>query len=155
MPKTGQTNSFYPGDDGDQGKGVAWPNPRFADHGNGTVSDNLTGLMWAKNADLWGNVNWETAITNCNALELDGHDDWRLPNIRELQSLLDYRNYDPVLPADCSCTNVQSDYYWTSTTWGSSASAAWYVHLWDGLVYYEGKSSTEHNHHAWPVRGGP
>lgn len=50
VPKTGQTTSFAPRDDGGLEKGVAWPNPRFTDNSNGTITDNLTGLIWLKNA---------------------------------------------------------------------------------------------------------
>ena len=45
VPKTGFTGSVATGDDGDLKKGVAWPSPRFTDHGNGTVTDKLTGLV--------------------------------------------------------------------------------------------------------------
>jgi len=54
VPKTGQTTSYATGDDGDLEKGVAWPDPRFMDNGNGTVTDNLTGLIWLKNANCFG-----------------------------------------------------------------------------------------------------
>lgn len=50
VPKTGQTSSDAPGDDGYYEIGVSWPVPRFNDHGDGTVTDNMTGLMWTKNA---------------------------------------------------------------------------------------------------------
>ena len=52
VAKTGQTTSYATGDDGDFEKGVAWPSPRFTDNDDGTVCDHLTGLMWAKNANL-------------------------------------------------------------------------------------------------------
>jgi hypothetical protein len=48
LSKTGQTATYSSGDDGDLGKGVVWPSPRFLDNGNGTVTDLLTGLMWQK-----------------------------------------------------------------------------------------------------------
>ena len=51
VPKTGQTTGYATGDDGALQKGVAWPNPRFTDNGDGTVTDNLTGLIWLKNAN--------------------------------------------------------------------------------------------------------
>lgn len=51
VPKTGLTTSYAPGDDGALQKGVAWPNPRFTDNNNGTITDNLTGLIWLKNAN--------------------------------------------------------------------------------------------------------
>ena len=56
VPKTGQTVSYATGDDGDLQKGVAWPDPRFTDNSDGTVTDNLTGLIWLKNANCFGPV---------------------------------------------------------------------------------------------------
>ncbi len=49
LPRTGQTTSYATGDDGDLQVGVDWPLPRFTDNNNGTVTDNLTGLIWLKN----------------------------------------------------------------------------------------------------------
>ena len=54
VPKTGQTTSFYSGDDGELQRGVIWPSPRFMDWGDGTVTDNLTGLMWLKDCECLG-----------------------------------------------------------------------------------------------------
>ena len=71
VPKTGQTQCYNAstiidcagtGQDGALQKGVAWPNPRFTDNGNGTVTDNLTGLIWLKNADCLGLRAWDTAL---------------------------------------------------------------------------------------------
>jgi hypothetical protein len=56
VPQTGQTASYAAGDDGDIQAGVPWPVPRFTDNGNGTVRDNLTGLIWLKNASCLGNT---------------------------------------------------------------------------------------------------
>ena len=64
VPKTGQTISYEPGDDGYYQKGVAWPNPRFTDNGDGTVTDNLTGLIWLKNANCFGTRTWATALSD-------------------------------------------------------------------------------------------
>ena len=82
------------GQDGDWQKGVAWPNPRFTDNGNGTVTDNLTGLTWLKNANCYGTRVWATALTDANTLNsgecglTDGsvEGDWRLPNVRECRA---------------------------------------------------------------------
>jgi len=57
VEKTGQTTYYEPGDDGDLKKGVVWPNPRFTDNEDGTVTDNLTGLIWLKNANCFGAKN--------------------------------------------------------------------------------------------------
>ena len=66
MPKTGQTTCYATGDDGDLEKGVAWPNPRFTDNGNGTVTDNLTGLIWLKNANCAVRQKLGNALTAAN-----------------------------------------------------------------------------------------
>jgi hypothetical protein len=72
---------------------------RFTDHGDGTVTDNCTGLMWQKessdvnddgNIDTSDSLNWCDALAHCAHLTFAGHDDWRLPNVRELQSIVDY-----------------------------------------------------------------
>ena len=74
VPKTGQTQCYDAsaaidcagtGQDGAFQKGVAWPNPRFTDNSNGTVTDNLTGLIWLKNANCFGsNRLWATALSD-------------------------------------------------------------------------------------------
>jgi hypothetical protein len=70
VAKTGQTTYYQWGGDGHLQKGVAWPNPRFIDNGDGTVTDNLTGLMWAKNPGVNGTMNWNAAIYYANNLSL-------------------------------------------------------------------------------------
>ena len=93
--RTGQTVTFSIGDDGDLEKGAAWPSPRFTDNSNGTVTDNLTGLVWLKNANCFGSRTWATALSDANALNSgecslsddSSAGDWWLPNVRELQSL--------------------------------------------------------------------
>ncbi len=75
------------------------PTSQFADHGDGTVSDNKTGLMWAKcvsgrtgsdcaTLDATG-YNWKPALEHASNSFLAGHDDWRLPNIKELASIIE------------------------------------------------------------------
>jgi hypothetical protein len=66
--RTGQTTSYYEGDDGGRQKGVAWPVPRFIDEGDGTILDRLTGLIWLKDANCFGVRNWWEALTDCNVL---------------------------------------------------------------------------------------
>jgi lysozyme family protein len=61
----------------------------FADNGDGTVTDRATGLTWQK-ADSVKPMIWEAALAYAEGLSLAGHDDWRLPNAKELQSLVDY-----------------------------------------------------------------
>ena len=155
VPKTGQTESRATGDDGDLQKGVAWPDPRFTDNGDGTVTDNLTWLMWAKNANLDGVKTWADALTYCNALSLGGYSDWRLPNVRELFSLLDFSEHWPALPSSHPFTDVQfwhTDFYWSSTTYPGDTSYAPYVHLLYAKVINDHKANT---FYVWPVRGDP
>ena len=57
VPKTGQTAPTTAGADGALRKGVAWPTPRFTDNKNGTVTDNLTGLIWIQNANIFVDKN--------------------------------------------------------------------------------------------------
>jgi len=159
VPKTGQTTKDADGDDGDLEKGVAWPVPRFTDNGDGTVTDNLTGLIWLKDADCFGLKTWATALSDANTLnsgECDLSDgsvqgDWRLPNVREMQSLIDYGSSYDALPSGHPFYNVQSCSYWTSTTYALDTSGAWGVGLNLGEVYSLGKTDTNP---LWPVRGG-
>jgi hypothetical protein len=159
VPKTGQTTSYATGDDGDLQRGVAWPNPRFTDNGDGTVTDNLTGLIWLKNANCFGTRNWATALADANGLASGSCDltdgsvagDWRLPNVREQQSLIDYGRYDPALPSGHPFTGVRSGYYWSSTTFAGITSLAWCVGLYDGYVGLVDKTGSGY---VWPVRGG-
>ena len=151
LPMTGQTSSYRAEDDGDLRKGVPWPSPRFTDHGDGTVTDNLTGLMWTQNADIWGNVTWNSAVDNCAGYSLAGHSDWRLPNVCELKSLLDYSQYDDALPSGHPFYDVQG-IVWSSTTvgWGGGS--------WAVMVSFQTGSSSASSKtsgfRVWPVRGG-
>ncbi len=157
VPKTGQTTSYADYDDGWYGTnvGLAWPNPRFAavaESGSETnqIRDNLTGLIWARNANLDGTKTWANAITYCEALTYGGTNDWRLPNRFELESLLDLGRSDPALPSGHPFTGVQSG-YWSSTTYAFGADFAWFVGMFNG--------GPAHNmrfveYSVWPVRGG-
>lgn len=99
----------------------------FVDNGDGTISDLATGLMWQK-GDSGKALGWEEALRQSDSLVLAGHDDWRLPNAKELQSIVDYtRSPDttasPALPPVFQATGIaneagKADFpsYWTSTT---------------------------------------
>jgi hypothetical protein len=95
----------------------------LTDNGDGTVTDTATGLMWMK-ADSGSTMNWEEALSYSESLDYAGHDDWRLPNAKELQSIVDYTHapdaqdpsyrsaaIDPVF----DLTETES-WYWTGTT---------------------------------------
>lgn len=117
---------------------------RFVDNGDGTVSDLATGLQWAK-ADSPTEMNWEQALAYAEGLTLAGHDDWRLPNAKELQSIVDYtRAPDATIPAQRGpaidpifvVAEVES-YAWTGTTHldGPQPSQAVYVCFGRALGY--------------------
>lgn len=158
VPKTGQTTVYAIGDDGHLQKGVTWPDPRFADNGNGTVTDNLTGLVWTQDAGCDGKKTWSDAVNYCNILVdggcglSDGSDvgDWRLPNVRELHSLIDYQNHLPALPTGHPFTNVEH-WYWVSTTIVTLTTSAMTVGIDGGVVFYDDKGS---EYWAWCVRDG-
>ena len=168
VEQTGQTTSYSNtgGEDGDLKKGVKWPKPRFKDNGDGTVKDNLTGLIWLKNADAFGWRTWEQALADSNTLASgsaglsDGSKagDWRLPNRNELLSLIDVAYYAPALSSASGKSqwasgdafdDVQSNYYWSSSTNSHDSTYAWYVHLAGGHVYVEVKTAS---YYVWPVR---
>ena len=64
-PRQGNIRHTQDGDDGDLEKGITWPNPRFTDNGVGTVTDNLTGLIWLKDANCFGPRDWSEAVSDC------------------------------------------------------------------------------------------
>ena len=143
---------------------------RFRDNGNGTVKDNLTNLIWLKNANCFGGQTWQNALNAANGLASgscglsDGSvaGDWRLPNLKELQSLIDFGFVGPALSnaagtgqctaTDCAFSGVQSVGYWSSTTVAvSPPGGAWRVTLVDGTTnpLFKGAPGL-----VWPVRGG-
>jgi hypothetical protein len=171
--RTGVTGSYNLGDDGDLERGVAWPNPRYTDNGNGTVTDRLTGLIWLKDANCSifnAPRTWSDAINiivpqledgYCGLTDGSNPGDWRLPNRFELESLLKLSCASPAISdpvgtsccelGDCPFNNVQSTRYWSSTTNKVLTAFAWYIHIDDGSVISEVKANTCY---VWPVRGG-
>jgi hypothetical protein len=160
VTRTGQTDCYdsagtqigctHTGQDGELRTGMAWPQPRFTDGGNGTVRDNLTALVWTKDAQhIKGTMAWADALATCNDLDFAGHNDWRLPNARELLSLIDYEAHDPALPQGHPFDNVQYLFYWSSTTYDASAVNAWGVYLCNGYAFNYHKATKAY---VWPVR---
>ena len=149
------------GQDGDFQAGVPWPDPRFTDRGDGTVKDNLTGLIWLRNANCFGEETWADALYDCNTLAsgvcglTDGSQagDWRLPNIKELQSVVDFGQYGPALALGHPFVDgiwTPGDRYWSSTTYEPHTGQAWYVEMHNGVTdaYYK----TSNFDLVWPVR---
>ncbi|MDD2365135.1 MAG: DUF1566 domain-containing protein [Desulfuromonadaceae bacterium] len=155
LPRTGQTTSYVSADDGALKTGAVPPTVRFTDNGDQTVTDTLTGLIWSKNANPASTTKtWQGAldyIKTLNSSSYMGYNDWRLPNVTELESLIDAEKYTPALPAGHPFSGVQSDYYWSSTSYADSSTLAWYVSMYGGYVSYGYKTG---NVYVWPVRGG-
>ena len=178
VEKTGQTTSYDPtrdGEDGDLQKGVLWPNPRFTitycdesgectdqgsdcDENSSTdvVTDNLTGLMWSRDAWLsQDSRTWQGSLDYVDGMNdgggLCGHTDWRLPNVKELSSLIDFSQYGPALLSGHPFTEVQTDHYWSSTTISNDTNSAWFVKMSAGHSNGSVKSAI---YYVWPVRGG-
>ena len=159
VPRTGQTTSHAARDDVALQKGVVWPNPRFTDNNNGTVTDNLTGLIWLKNANCFGRRTWADALSDVNGLNsgecglTDGTvaGDWRLPNRNELTSLLDLGTVNPALPAGHPFTNFVAFWYWSSSTFDNTGSA-WVVDFIGGMVGFG--ENTIDDFFVTAVRGG-
>ena len=149
--KTGQTVTGGTNDDGALRLGVAWPEPRFSANGE-CVTDNLTGLMWVKDANIAGLKTWNDALTFTNDITICGYVDWRLPNSKELFSLIDRSQSGPALPASYPFTGAQSDPYWSSTTYASDSTKAWTVDMLLGDLLPLIKTSQ--TAFVWPVRGG-
>ncbi|HIJ84790.1 MAG TPA: DUF1566 domain-containing protein [Magnetococcales bacterium] len=161
VPKTGQTTSYGTADDGALQKGQAWPNPRFSDMGDGTVFDALTSLIWMKNANCWGAMSWSSTLTKVADLNsgtatcteyTGGQNDWRLPSVNELKSLIDVGRTSPALPTGHPFSGVQTIAYWSGSTYAGYTSSAWFVYLVNGSV--DALDKTINSFHAWPVRGG-
>ena len=167
VPRTGQTTCYDTGgnvivcasmgQDGEIQAGVDWPDPRFIDNDDSTVTDSLTGLEWTQNANLAGTTKtWKQALDYVKTLNTGGHSDWRLPNKKELRSLVDYAQYNPALPEDHPFTNIQLntiDFYWSSTTYADGPDYAWVVYMGDGDVHVGGDGKAG-DYYVWPVRAG-
>lgn len=157
VAKTGQTTSYHAGDDGDLQSGVAWPDPRFTDLGDGTVVDNLTGLQWIKEPHAVdgnsGAMDWNAAIDLCNELDYAGYTDWRLPSYNELISLISFDQVNPALPASNPFVGLDSRYYWTGTTCADYIDAKNFVHIYFGESFRSSKSNMGIS--VLPVRSAP
>ena len=180
LPKTGQTacsdaagtplaSCTGTGQDGELQAGVVPPSPRFTvGTGVGTtdqcVTDNLTGLMWTRNANLLAGVNgatdtgartWQQALDFANGLTLCGFSDWRLPNSEELRSLINYNLTDNAATLNTlGFSNVQAADYWSSSSVAISPARAWLVYMGTGHVGADDKPISVFSVYVWPVRAG-
>ncbi len=122
------------------------------DNGNGTVTDRGSGLMWQQGEG--GLMAWADALSYCGSLSLGEYTDWRLPNIKELESIVDFTNYSPAINT-AFFPNAQSDLYLSSTTtttaYGSTSSVL-DVSFHDGLI--DGYNTKAQDDYVRCVRGG-
>jgi hypothetical protein len=150
------------GQDGELQTGRPWPHHRFHDNHDGTVTDHLTRLTWLKHADAFpqGTMSWHDALRACNSLRAgsfpwlnDGskEHDWRLPNLHELRSLVDYDRTIPALPEHHPFEGVRPSLYWSSTTVPSQPNQARFVFIGIGPSVWDHKSVLLG---VWPVKGG-
>ncbi|QAR32124.1 DUF1566 domain-containing protein [Geovibrio thiophilus] len=110
----------------EMGKGVF---TRDAD--NETVTDSVTLLMWQDDAEAGSlTYGWSAALIYCEALELGGYADWRMPNIKELKSIVDYERGDQSI--DPAFEHTANTYYWSSTTFALDSQGAWFINFYDG-----------------------
>ncbi len=118
---------------------------KFKDNGNGTVTDLATGLMWQREDDnnerLWGDAN-----IHCQGLSLGGYQNWRVPNIKELQSIVDRRVVDPGIDGSVF-PNTIANTYWSATTSANNNTEAWVIDFSNDFVAPVFKAS-----HTWYVR---
>lgn len=117
------------------------------------VHDRLTGLIWSRDADIAGQLGWQQALDTLkrwNEEIRDGSNHWRLPNIRELESLISLSDDSPALPKEHPFYNVR-DVYWSSTTSVYETRYAWALYTRDGMVGVGFKS--DGSFHLWSVRG--
>lgn len=141
------------GQDGEWRSGTPWPDPRFEARDR-IVIDHLTGLTWSRNANPGDfPMTWVEALGYVQQLRRDkylGYDDWRLPNRRELRSMIGHQTRKPALPENHPFENIFLGWYWTSTTAAIYPANAWYIHLEGARMFYGGK---DQSFLTWPVRG--
>jgi hypothetical protein len=141
------------GQDAEFKRGIPWPEPRFSQQDE-TVLDNLTDLVWTRNANLAEfPLTWQESLDFVNRMnheETFGCSEWRLPNRRELRSLMSYQTRKPALPEGHPFSNIFLGWYWTSTSAAINTAYAWYIHLEGARMFY---GSKEQLFLLWPVCG--
>ena len=141
------------------------PADRFVDNKDGTVTDRLTMLIWLKNLNCFGMLDWRSAAAAANNLKdgdcgpspslalADGSSagDWRSPTMNELCTLIDFSRRDPALPKGHLFLNVPRGFHWSATTLAHHPEMAWILYIESGTTCYDSINSRAG--HVWPVRG--
>jgi hypothetical protein len=157
--RTGVQVSIVPGDDGSYQAGLPLAADRYFDRGNGTILDRMTGLVWLKDSGCLGGMDWNSALVVvantvhgvCGLEDGSVPGEWRLPNIVELMSIVDYGNELPALAPNHPFVNVQPAFYWSSSTLNNVLDRARAVDFKSGRVdSNQGDKSSLH--FVWPVR---
>jgi Protein of unknown function (DUF1566) len=123
--------------------------PHYTDNRDGTVTDNRTGLVWQK-AEGMAAATWEDALTYAEGLSLAGHDDWRLPNVKELESLSTPYAVRPTIDGEFF-PDTPAALFWSSTSLAGHGEKAWTLSFSFGVVSYNPKTDKLH---VRAVRGG-
>jgi len=115
------------------------------------VTDNATGLIWQDdiNATVY-TATWQGAIDYCESLTLGGYDDWRLPNINELLSIVDYSKFRPAIKDGFINVSVNI-INWSGTSLSTYPLKAWFVHYNNGGAFPDDKGIS---YYVRCVRGG-
>jgi len=133
-------------------RAVRGKQPETLDHliinGDGTVTDTSTGMMWQQ--ESIDAMIWKEALAYCENLSLAGYNDWRLPNVNELESLVDYNQINPSIDTLAFPATTTSN-YWSSTTFVEYSFNAWVVHFDRG---HRTSKNKPFSFHVRAVRGG-
>ncbi len=121
------------------------PSSRFTDHGDGTVTDGKTGLMWMKcplgqsgNDCATGSATtytWQEALEVADGYSFAGYTDWRLPNIKELRSIVEQRCYDPAINLEIFPATSSLSHVWSASLNVSDSYTAWNIYFYNGYLY--------------------
>ena len=179
FPATGQTTCWNSAGSviacagtGHDGAVQAGATLAYVDNGDGTVTDLNTGLMWEKLSDdssihdkdtlyTWDNA-FAVKVATLNSGSFAGHTDWRVPNVRELHSIVNFQNVhpsvSPVFNSGCApgctvltCSCTLPSLYWSSSTYVVTPALAWGGRFSDGYVFADSKGN---GYHVRAVRGG-
>jgi len=162
LPETGQVRCYdwkgnviecgsdpqYPGQDADWHTGCG---PDYTDNGDGTVTDRCTGLTWQKSDDF-SYADWDDTLRYCDALSFGGYADWRLPNVRELQSIVLYGDNNPAIDTGTFSGSTDST-YWTSTSRSDGPSEVYIIPFVDGRISTQKRGDTGEKASRRCVRG--
>ena len=130
------------------------PTGQFTDHANGTVTDNKTGLMWKKcsegqsgndcSSGSAASYTWQAALAQAKTVNTSGgfatYTDWRVPNITELESIVETQCYKPAINS-AVFPNTPSTWFWSSSPVAAVGDRAWYVYFYHGTDGWELKSN--------------